>query len=196
MTKEPDFLANGDLNWRSPNIRAQALEWLDEKSHARGFVHGFILGFCVAAIVAIATAWSISAANAEEKKLTVRDAIGIWQVLVDPGFKEFKFNGATRMVFARYIAATFEAKKDYDQVMGEMRSEMAGGPGKDMPKDKVDQFMKSGDDMLEADSHLTLPKIDQKELCLDPTPESCSLTPPVKNEIPPAMLVALLPILK
>jgi hypothetical protein len=185
-----------DLNWDDPKIRQQALAWLEEKAEVRGFIKGIAVGALLVAIITVG--FFVVSAHAEEgaaKPLTVRDVIGIHQVLSDPTFKEFKFTGAVRMQLARALVGAFEIKKAYDLAMIEVRIDLTGEPGKDVPKDKMDAFLKQGEEALNADANIKIPKIDVRDLCLDATPQACSLSPPVKNEISPAMLAGLLPII-
>lgn len=147
-------------------------------------------------LLAAAIALAPAPASADGlKSLTVREAVTVWQVLTDPSFKDFKFSGPTRMVFARYIAATFPVKQNADARMTENRTAIAG-PGKDVPKEHLDEFLKQGEELLSADSGVQLPLLPLRDLCLDATPEACSVTPPVKNDISPAMLSGLLPLIR
>jgi hypothetical protein len=147
----------------------------------------------IAAIFFAQATCAIAEDKPADKPLTVNQAISIWNVLNDKSFADFKFGGATRMAFARDIEVTYGVLRNYQEQVTKTRLDMAGAPGKDVPKEKIDDLNAESNKMLDAPAYVTLAKVKLSDLCLDaPQPPAC----PVKNEISPSMLAGLLPIIE
>jgi hypothetical protein len=144
----------------------------------------------VGGLVAIADEHKATAAEPAKKEMTVQQVLGVWAVLTDKSFADFKFSGSVRMALARNIDVASGVQKNCNDRVTENRINIVG-PGKDVPKDKLDTFNTENQKMLEAPAFVALAHIKLSDLCLDAVPPSC----PSKNEIPPSMLAALLPII-
>jgi len=132
----------------------------------------------------------VAAEPAKKDGMTVQQVLGVWAVLTDKAFAEFKFSGAVRMALARNIEVASTVQKNFSDRIIENRINLAG-PGKDVPQDKLDAFNAENQKMLEAPASVGLARVKLADLCLDAAPPSCLS----KNDIPPAMLAALLPII-
>lgn len=102
----------------------------------------------------------------------------------------FRFSGTVRMAIAVNIDHGRTVFKNYQDAITAFRIQIAG-PGKDVPKEKMDEFSKESAKMLEAPSGALLAHIREADLCLEAKPPAC----PVQNDIPVATLSQLLPII-
>lgn len=152
-----------------------------------------LLAAALAVVSSSALADSKAPSTAEPAKkegMTVQQVLAVWAVLTDKSFSDFKFSGSVRMALARNIEVASGVQKNFNDRVTENRINIAG-QGKDVPKDKLDTFNTENQKMLEAPAFVALAHIKLSDLCLDAVPPSC----PSKNEIPPSMLAALLPII-
>jgi len=102
----------------------------------------------------------------------------------------FHFVGSATMTLALNFARYRDIKKVLDEQATDLRIKMVG-PGKDVPKEKMDEFSKQVAELQAAPANVTLGHISVQDLCLDVAPPRC----PQRNEIPVATLGALSPII-
>ncbi len=102
----------------------------------------------------------------------------------------FRLGGAVRLAIAVNIDQGRIVIKSYQDALTALRVQIAG-EGRDVPKEKLDEFNREHGKMLEAPSSALLARIKLADLCLDAAPPAC----PAKNEIPVSTLSLLLPII-
>lgn len=108
-----------------------------------------------------------------------------------PAAERFHFTGSVTMTLALNFARGQEIAKAYNEAAVALRIKLADGPGKDVPKEKLDDYVAQLSSMQEAKAGLSLGRIKLSDLCLDAAPPAC----PQKNDIPIPTVSALLPIL-
>ena len=108
----------------------------------------------------------------------------------------FTFSGTTRLAMARDAAQGAIAFKAYQDALNAVRAQMAAKEPKEklnadgVPPDKEDALKKEAAKIWDAPTDVALVHIKVADLCLDAAPPAC----PSKNDIPNAILMALLPI--
>ena len=162
----------------------------------------------VAIILGIMLASTAAFAQAKpEKQLTTGEVIGIWNAInsldnhqtgvVDrngnavTGPNDYNYSGAVHLAFARNSAQAWVVYQEYQKQVTALRVRLAGGEGKDVPKEKLDDFNRQNADMLAQPASVPVVRIKISDLCLEVKPPAC----PTKNNIPIATITALLPIL-
>lgn len=138
-------------------------------------------------------------------KLTILEVINIGQALQQLGSYfdgrqkvdvPFKFDGATLMTFAVNIRASDDAKKAYQEGYAKFEAQEIGDV-KDMKPEDVQQKKQAiaasdaAARMMSRPAGALLARIKESELCMKSPPVApCT----VKNDIPPALVAVLLPI--
>lgn len=103
----------------------------------------------------------------------------------------FKFNGGVLMSMALNIAAAENIQKQYQQTYNSLVRQFADG-GSKVPDEKIAEFNQESEKALNAPSGLKMHRIRASDLCMEAKPVApCTVT----NNIPPALLAAILPII-
>jgi hypothetical protein len=102
----------------------------------------------------------------------------------------YHFTGAARMTMALDVARGSEVLRTYQSAVSVLRVQLAGA-GKDVPKEKLDDFNTELEKMQSAPAGVELGHIKVADLCLDAAPPAC----PQANPIPVSTLSLLQPIL-
>ena len=103
---------------------------------------------------------------------------------------DFNFSGTVHLAMARDAAQGLVVFQAYQKAVTALRIQVAG-IGKDVPKEKLDDFNMETSKMLEAPAGVTLVRIKEADLCLDIALPAC----PTKNNIPVSTLSLLWPII-
>ena len=141
-------------------------------------------------------------------KLSILEVINIGQALQQMGDfhngrgdlvkVDFKFDGTTLLSFAINIRAANDAQKSYGEGYAKFETQELGSSAKDMKPDELAKRKTeiansdSAKRMMERPAGALLARIKESELCMkDPPVAPCKAT----NNIPPALLSAILPII-